>query len=487
MQRVYAEQLVEVKRFLRNANRRNLFIEFQDIVKREILRNLDAPQHFSLVSEIFSRKDRSPDAPIKTERKIALKLYKWSRDRKRKQARPADVHDIAGVTVVCNYPSDTNIIAQILDKEFSSTELYFREVEFKDPVKTRGYQAYHVIACGLGRLNGITCEVQIKTALMMGWGIKTHDLTYKPLGEIDDRLNLYMEKLSNVALILDDQSEILKSLIFDAWEMDEERRNTARHQLISNILTLGDQNTEKVAAFLERHSAELSVSSLSDPLHDKVLSMIDECLQSSGHSKDLCRVVVLYSLCRKLGDRNDLAIEHIDDWYNSMKDEDDQKKSVLSFRSVACMALGEYEEAIQTGREIVKISATLRDNDTKIVAQGNLSYFLSEAYFHRVFDESSGAGELITDASEECRLEALSIAQKLQVQKVSDEVRRLRTLDTKGAVLITCSDQETSIRLGLQLCQEAYEGLRSMPSETAAESFFSLHEKRAFRRLLSFK
>ena len=488
MKRVYSEQLGEVQRFLGNSNRRNLFLEFQDVVKREVLRNLETPNHYSLVSEVFSRSDKSPEAPIKTDQKIALKLYKWSRGvEKKERPKPADIHDVAGVTVVCNYPSDTDAVAELLNNEFSSDFFFFSKVEYRDPRETRGYRAHHAIATGQGKFNGITCEVQIKTSLTMSWGAKTHDLTYKPLGKIDTRLNLYMEKLSSIALILDEQSEILKSLIFDAWEMDEERRNTARHELISGISTSGDRGAEEVARFIESHSAELAVSSLSDPLHDRVLNMIGGCCTSQGHSKDLCRVAVLYALCRKHGDRNDWAIEKIDEWFDTLDEDLEAQKMALSFRSVSCMALGEYEEAIETAREIIKHTAHSGLPDLHSVALANLSYFLAEAYFHRAFDESSGAGELITQGTEECGKEALEIIQSIDVEKISDSAKRFRTLDTKGAVLITCSHQERDIRQGLVLCGQAKAQSVGTVWEETASSFFSLHEKRAFRRLLSFR
>ena len=488
MQRVYSEQLAEVQKYLGNANRRRLYEDFQDVVKREILRNLDTPRHFSLVSEIFSRSDRSPEAPIKTDQKIALKLYKWSRGLEKKdRPKAAEIHDIGGVTVVCNYPSDTDQVAELFRSSFDSSYFSFTKVDFRDPARTNGYRAYHAVASGLGNYNGITCEVQIKTSLTMSWGAKTHDLTYKPMGEIDKRLNLYMEKLSNVALILDEQSEILKSLIFDAWEMDEERRNTARRQLISGIATSEDPGAAEIANFVSDNSVELSVSSLSDPLHDEALEKIRDCCSDPGPSKDLCRVVVLYALCRKFGDRNDWAIEIIDDWYERIEGDEGEEYGVLAFRSVACMALGEYEEAIETGREIVRRAENLGEKERLVIAKANLAYFLSEAYFHRAFDESSGGGERITKGSDDCRDEALDIAQKLDIDKIADIAKKFRTLDTKGGVMITCSESENDIRAGLDICEDARKQSIGSDWEEAAKSFFSLHEKRAFRRLLSFK
>jgi len=488
VQRVYSEQLAEVQKYLGNANRRRLYEEFQDVVKREILRNLDTPRHFSLVSEIFSRSDRSPDAPIKTDQKIALKLYKWSRGLDKKdRPKATEIHDIGGVTVVCNYPSDTDQISILFKSSFNSPYFSFSKVDFRDPAKTNGYRAYHAVASGRGNYNGITCEVQIKTSLTMSWGAKTHDLTYKPMGEIDKRLNLYMEKLSNVALILDEQSEILKSLIFDAWEMDEERRDTARRQLISGISTSDDSKVAKIASFISDNTMELSVSSLSDPLHDEALEKIRGCCSDPGPSKDLCRAVVLYALCRKFGDRNDWAIEQIDDWYDEIEGDSGEENGVLAFRSVACMALGEYEEAIETGREIVKRAKRLGEEERLVIAKANLAYFLSEAYFHRAFDEASGGGERITKGSDDCRDEALEIVRNLNLDIIMDAAKKFRTLDTKGGVMITCSEWESDIRLGLEKCEDARKQSIGSEWEAAAKSFFSLHEKRAFRRLLSFK
>ncbi|MEM7242867.1 MAG: RelA/SpoT domain-containing protein [Pseudomonadota bacterium] len=485
MKRVYSDQLADVQKYLGYSNRRSNFAEFQKIVKTEILRNLETPSHFSLVSEIFSREEKNPSVPIKSDQKIALKLYKWSKGKSKKERpKPSDIHDIAGVTVVCNYPSDTDEVAELLKDKFRSNLLGISKVTFRDPNTTKGYRAYHAIATGKGKFNGITCEIQIKTSLTMSWGAKTHDLTYKPLGEIDHRLNLYMEKLTNVALILDEQSEILKSLIFEAWQMDEERRDAARLELILGVKTSGAQQVDELVELISTQSTELSVSSLADNIHDEILQKIEDCKNDMGCSKDLCRVAVLYALSRKFGDRNDWAIEQIDHWHDFVEGDEDLENEVLSFRSIASMVLGEYEEAIETGREVLSRAEKKGDGS---LAKANLAYFLSEAFFHRAFDESSGAGELVTEVTDDCAAESLSFLDEIDVDQIKDEAKRFRVEDTIGAVLITCSQEEEHIRRGLEICKAALSRAVGTEWEEASKVFFSLHEKRAFRRLIAFK
>jgi hypothetical protein len=59
-------------------------------------------------------------------------------------------------------------------------------------------------------------------------------------------------------------------------------------------------------------------------------------------------------------------------------------------------------------------------------------------------------------------------------------------LDTLGAIEIACGrTEEEDIRSGLRRCQAALEAVDTQsPERPVAEAFFSLHERRAFRRLL---
>jgi ppGpp synthetase/RelA/SpoT-type nucleotidyltranferase len=486
VKRVYSDQINRVGKYLDRSNKRSSFKDFQHEVKSHLIRAFERPKQISMVNEVFCRADKDPDNPIKSDKKIAIKLYKWEKSSSaKKPPRPSDVHDIAGVTVVCYYPSDTDEIAKFLERDFQSSSFRIEKMSFRDPVKMKGYRAYHAIAKGQGKFHGLNCEIQIKTLLTMSWGAKTHDLTYKPAGDIDDRLNLYMEKLATVALILDEQSEILKSLITDAWEMDSARRDTARMQMLIGINKSDDSSAQEISAFVQENSNALAVANLNDELPCEVLRLVDDYIEENDYTKEIARVGAVYALTRTYGDKNDWAIELIDDWIEGLEKCSDAENEALVFRSVVCMALGEYEEAVETGRLVVARANAVNKDRAIMSAMSNLAYFLSEAYYHRAFDDASGAGEVIRDSTDDCAKEALQIVDEIRRRWKMEDIRQ-QAIDTLGAVLIACSGDEEKIREGLSLCNQARDMAEGSDYFEAAKLFFSLHEKRAFRKLLHF-
>lgn len=489
MKRVYADQLAQVQSYLGVSDRRKLFEEFQKTVVLEIRRSTENPKFSAMLSEVFCRADKDPRNPIKSDKKIAIKLYKWEKSSPPdKRPRPQDIHDIAGVTIVCNYPSDTDEVAKFLSESAHFRDFVIEKMRFVDPLLSRGYRAYHAIALGRNRYRGLHCEIQIKTLLTMSWGAKTHDLTYKPSGHIDPRLTVYMEKLSNVALILDEQSEILKSLIQSANERDEERKTNARTQLLLGVSQSKDPFISETLKILQSDTPRLAVADYEDQALSGILEKIDSHISSVGPSKEACRIVVLLAVNRAFLDFNDWAIEKIDEWIAKIGEGNEKEQiSALSFRAVVCMALSEYEESIATARTVCDLAESFGDSAALVNARANLAYHLSEAFFHRAFDEASGGGEIIRDATDSCAAEALSIVDDLKKNHFASGEIEHRVLDTFGTVLIVCSENEDGVREGLRLCQSARSLADGQKWETAAQSFFSLHEKRAFRRLLSFK
>jgi len=63
--------------------------------------------------------------------------------------------------------------------------------------------------------------------------------------------------------------------------------------------------------------------------------------------------------------------------------------------------------------------------------------------------------------------------------------QKTRFLDTKGFVAIACSDDASEIRAGLEDCRKAIDITTTPNEKSAQEAYFKLHERRAFRRLLT--
>lgn len=137
-----------------------------------------------LDAEFRVRYDRNPihhiDARLKTPASIAEKL-------KRKGLPPtlemaeAELTDIAGVRIVCNYLEDIYRIAEFLTRQ-SDVELVRRRDYIQEP-KESGYRSLHLVVRIPVFLSSHTelvpVEVQIRTIAMDFWATLEHQLRYK--------------------------------------------------------------------------------------------------------------------------------------------------------------------------------------------------------------------------------------------------------------------------------------------------------------------
>jgi ppGpp synthetase/RelA/SpoT-type nucleotidyltranferase len=97
--------------------------------------------------------------------------------------RLADVEDVAGIRVVFYLESDKRRFLATLVGEMTRSKLRMEEHQ-----KERGYRATHVLAqFGRKRLTlneyrrfaGLTCEIQLTSALFNAWSEVEHDILYK--------------------------------------------------------------------------------------------------------------------------------------------------------------------------------------------------------------------------------------------------------------------------------------------------------------------
>jgi ppGpp synthetase/RelA/SpoT-type nucleotidyltranferase len=165
------------------------------------------------------------------------------------------IRDIIGVTIVVVYPSDIDVVRKIIDERIHAH--HFVSVYDTAPCddhasfygetkRHKGYYAHHYtleVGKELGKpdLLFTRCELQIKTVLHDAWGAKTHDLTYKRAGALDERMNKQAEVLGDVLAGIDQQSELLRHLIQGRWVLEEHKSNTAKEALLQKTLMYDDE------------------------------------------------------------------------------------------------------------------------------------------------------------------------------------------------------------------------------------------------------
>ncbi len=147
-----------------------------------------------LDDEFSMRHSRNPihhmESRIKTPNSILQKL-------RRKGLAPTpqsamdNLHDIAGIRVVCAYLNDTYAIAELLGKQDDLRILRVRDY-IKCP-KPNGYRSLHLIVEVPVFLSSgkelLPVEVQIRTIAMDFWASLEHQLRYKEVTNVPDSLN----------------------------------------------------------------------------------------------------------------------------------------------------------------------------------------------------------------------------------------------------------------------------------------------------------
>ncbi len=107
-----------------------------------------------------------------------------------------NIHDVAGVRVICSFVNDIYAIAQMFTSQDD-----VRVIEVKDYIKNpkpNGYRSYHMIVevpvFFANRKQNVKVEVQLRTIAMDFWASLEHKMRYKKdIGDIEGIENLEAE------------------------------------------------------------------------------------------------------------------------------------------------------------------------------------------------------------------------------------------------------------------------------------------------------
>jgi ppGpp synthetase/RelA/SpoT-type nucleotidyltranferase len=456
--------LPEVEEFLETSG--ETYVRFIRDLVNEVNGIKHRAEAVGLIYAVYTRADKQGGNELKEKWKIAKKLCQWRKDDP--STHISSIHDMVGMTIVVNFPSDRELVAAYLSRPGVLEKF---SVVDKSDKKDSGYHAIHLRVQGKNFANDfIVAEIQIKTMLHDGWGAKTHDLTYKPDGSIEENFSKHMEILGDVLRQLDDQSELIKDAIKAHWEVDKKRRAAARDSLFRRLIASRSHEPElaAIAEEIDNHWEELAVAGVQDPRMEEIHGRISRLEKKIGCGRDLCQLITFLASLRSAADMNSTALNAVDRWLKSCPTPID-RVSALTFKSLTYYALGDLEEAVASARKALELAKAHGDETQRITATANLAYFISEFAF--------GMGH--RDPS--LVLEAKTLSQEA-LEAAADPDPEI--IDTRGAVLIALGDYEPEVREGLSLCQNAF--ARAPASEKpVAEAFFKLHERRAFRRLLS--
>lgn len=408
--------------------------------------------------------------PLKKDWKIAVKLDGWRKTRPK--ASVSDIHDIIGMTVVTYFSSQLDPLVERLLERSALGDI---EIVKKDQKDDDGYYAVHLWVRGrLPRYRDILCEIQVKTLLNDSWAAKTHDLSYKPKGQINLALKKQIELLGDLIQTLELQSDVLRTLIEEEVLKDERRRETAQAAL--GVSLAQDKNFEhdmeiaSLATKIAKNAQHIKFADQSDPLFSELFAEWEAQIKSKGYCRATCRLITYLAGLRDSGDTDAIAKTAINKWVQQAAD-GPAKAASLAFRSVADYTLGFFEDAVIHAREALKYAASKKLKTAAL--KMNLAYFLAEERFQ---NPSKSAGE---QAETEIRDLIRGIG------KPKSKAAQISFMDSRGAILIAIASTPDEVREGIDLCRKAHLAGQSDPeTKPLFDAYFSLHESRGLRRLL---
>ena len=170
---------------------------------------MEVSTKFQVLSEELSLQyDRNPIESIKTR----LKSPESTLEKLQRKKFPIsmasieeNINDIAGVRVICAFPSDIYMLAEAFLRQDDIVLL-----ERKDYIKTpkpNGYRSLHLcLSVPVFLLDGcieVPVEVQIRTVAMDFWASLEHQLRYKKDKDIPAKIDIELKACAEVSATLD--------------------------------------------------------------------------------------------------------------------------------------------------------------------------------------------------------------------------------------------------------------------------------------------
>ena len=128
----------------------------------------------------------------------------------------AEVFDIAGIRVVCNYREDIYTMSELLLKQ-SDVDLIKIKDYCKNP-KPSGYRSLHVvISIPVFLVNSKTTvpvEIQFRSIAMDTWASLEHELKYKNKGALTEDIQKQLPQCAKTLSDVDEQMERIRHQVF---------------------------------------------------------------------------------------------------------------------------------------------------------------------------------------------------------------------------------------------------------------------------------
>ena len=175
-----------------------------------------------LKGEFQFSNDRNPissiSSRIKSNESIIYKMQKKGLPMTA-SALLANVHDIAGVRVVCPFIEDVYYVARMLVKQHD-----IEVIEVKDYIrqpKENGYRSLHLIVTVQVYFSettkNIPVEIQIRTIAMDFWASTEHQLRYKKDREFTEEAQRKLKHCADLMALADEEMQEIAGTVPQDW------------------------------------------------------------------------------------------------------------------------------------------------------------------------------------------------------------------------------------------------------------------------------
>ena len=182
---------------------------------------MEVETKLNVLNEEFSLQyDRTPITDVKTRLKrldsIKRKLEKDDLP-VTIESMEENLHDVAGVRVICSFVEDVYMVADALLSQDDVTLL-----EKKDYIaqpKPNGYRSLHLIVTVpiflANEKKTMKVEIQLRTIAMDSWATLEHQLRYKKELEFTDEMAGELYRCAQISAELDSRMDCLRSIVYE--------------------------------------------------------------------------------------------------------------------------------------------------------------------------------------------------------------------------------------------------------------------------------
>lgn len=193
--------------------------EYKELMAYYRCAMMEVETKFKVLNEELSLEyDRNPIENIKTRLKTTESIF----DKLKRLGYEATVeniekylNDVAGVRVICGYPSDIYRLAEVLLRQDDVTLI--KRKDYMEHPKPNGYRSLHLIVEIPIFLHDekkmMKVEVQFRTISMDWWASLEHKISYKKDVNITEEITNELRECAEAAAVLDKRMELLQKTI----------------------------------------------------------------------------------------------------------------------------------------------------------------------------------------------------------------------------------------------------------------------------------